>query len=130
MRAFSQNKLWRDKAVDLMKEMKSIIHWHRLEDAEYDEQLRLKLLEEAEEVARASSKQELMEELADVFEIIDSICEVNGVDPEEIRGIQCKKRLERGGFKERKFVTVAEHLKGSFGEKYCLADLDKYPEIR
>ena len=130
MRAFLQNKLWRDKAIDLMTEMKSIIHWHRLEDAEYDAQLRLKLLEEAEEVARASSKQELMEELADVFEIIDSICEVNEIAPEEIQEIQCKKRSERGGFKERKFVTVAEHLEGSFGEKYCLADPDKYPEIR
>ena len=130
MRAFLQNKLWRDKAVDLMTEMKSIIHWHRLEDAEYDEQLRLKLLEEAEEVGRANSQQELMEELADVFEIIDAICEVNGIVTEKIQEIQGKKRAERGGFKERKFVTVAEHLEGSFGEKYCLADPGKYPEVR
>ena len=45
-RAFLQNKLWRDKAVELMKAMKSIIHWQRLTDAEYDYQLKQKLLEE------------------------------------------------------------------------------------
>lgn len=36
---------------------------------------------------------------------------------------------KRGSFQERKFVTIAEHKLGSFGEKYCLSDLEKYPEV-
>jgi hypothetical protein len=44
----------------------------------------------------------------------------------DVQGQKCQKR---GGFRERKFVTVAEHMENSFGEKYCLADPGKYPEI-
>ena len=128
-RAFLQNKLWRDKAVDLMKELKSIIHWQRLTDTEYDYQLREKLLEESREVCAATSKQELIQELADVLEIIEAISNANEVSLEEVRAIQLQKRDERGGFEGRKFVTIAEHIEGSFGEKYCLADPEKYPEI-
>ena len=127
-RAFVQNKLWRDKAVDLMEEMHSVIHWHRLEDAEYHHQLRQKLLEESEEVCAARSKEALVQELADLLEVIEAMGRVHNVSLEEIREIQLKKKAERGGFEERKFVTVAEHLEGSFGERYCLADPEKYPE--
>lgn len=35
-RAFRQNKLWRDQAVQMMEETGSIVHWTRLDDAEYD----------------------------------------------------------------------------------------------
>ena len=128
-RAFLQNKLWRDKAVDLMNALKSIIHWQRLTDAEYDYQLRQKLLEESKEVCAANSKQELMHELADVLEIIESISSANEISLEDVRAIQFLKREERGGFEGRKFVTIAEHVEGGFGEKYCLADPEKYPEI-
>lgn len=128
-RAFLQNKLWRDKAVDLMQQMQSIIHWQRLNDAEYNDQLRQKLLEEAKEVVMATSKQQLIQELADVLEIITAISDVNEIPFEEVQAMQLKKRQERGGFEGRKFVTIAEHLEGSFGEKYCLADPQKYPEI-
>jgi hypothetical protein len=43
--------------------------------------------------------------------------------------MQQKKFLKRGGFAERKYVTTAEHPEGSFGEKYCRANPEKYPEI-
>jgi hypothetical protein len=42
---------------------------------------------------------------------------------------QNKKASRERGIQGRKFVTVAEHPSGSFGEKYCLNDPEKYPEI-
>lgn len=39
------------------------------------------------------------------------------------------KHQERGGFEGRNFVTIAEHPTGSYCEKYCLNDPEKYPEI-
>ena len=128
-RAFLQNKLWRDKAVDLMEAQHSIIHQQCLTNAEYDYQLRQKLLEEAKEVCTSKSKQEMMQELADLLEVIEAISVINEICPEEIKAFQVKKKAEKGGFEGRKFVTIAEHLEGSFGEKYCLADPEKYPEI-
>lgn len=129
MRTFKQEKLWRDKLPDKMVKMGSVIHIKQLDDGEYDHQLRVKFIEEAEEVKVAKSRKELMEELADVLEVIDSLCALHNLSRSEIEMVQEKKRAERGGFLERKFVTIAEHPEGSFGEHYCLAQPEKYPEI-
>jgi len=128
-RTFKQNKLWRDKAVELMEQTGSKIHWTRLNDDAFAKELRTKFMEEAEEVYSAPSKENLVEELADVLELITSLCEVHHFTMEDIIAAQQKKNEKRGSFKGRKFVTIAEHLVGSFGEKYCLADPEKYPEI-
>lgn len=129
-RTFFQNKLWRDKLVDIMQEKhNSRINWRYLSDEEFNQELRLKLAEETQEVIVAQSRDELVAELADVFEVIDSLTKLHNISQEEIVTAQTKKRDERGGFEGRKFVETAEHLPGSFGEKYCLADPTKYPEI-
>lgn len=130
MRVFKQNKLWRDKAVEIMEQSHgSKVHWRCLSDAEFDQQLRIKLLEESHEVATAKDRNELINELADIYEVIDSLAQVNQIFHDEIRAVQIKKLTERGGFSGKKFVTIAEHSAGSFGEKYCLADPEKYPEV-
>jgi predicted house-cleaning noncanonical NTP pyrophosphatase (MazG superfamily) len=130
MRIFKQNKLWRDKTVDMMEQNHgSKIHWRYLNDIEFDRQLRIKLLEEAHEGAAARDRSELIGELADIYEVIDSFAKINQISHDEILAAQNKKREERGGFAGRRFVDTAEHPIGSFGDRYCLADPKKYPEI-
>lgn len=129
MHKFLQNKLWRDKAPDLMRATGSIIHITQLDDVQYAEQLKIKLKEEAEEVCVAQDNKELIEELADVFEVIDALCALHKISLEDVRMAQQEKRDKRGGFYGRSFVTIAEHAAGSFGEQYCRAQPDKYPEI-
>lgn len=129
MRTFLQNKLWRDKLVDIRESEGSCITWRYLSDTEFDEKLRVKLTEETEEVVTAKSRHELIIELADVFEVIDALAKLHGISKEEIISAQLKKRDERGGFEGRKFVETAKHPIGSFADGYCLADPKKYPEI-
>lgn len=129
MRKFRQNKLWRDKAPKLLEDMGSTIHTKQLSDPEYNDQLRIKLLEEAQEVTAAQSPEELIGEIADVFEVLDSIISFHGLSKKDIQYAQDKKRIERGSFVGRTYVTYSEHPEGSFGEKYCLAAPEKYPEI-
>ena len=128
-RKFKQNKLWRDKAIPKLENMGSKIHWEELNADRFAEELKVKLLEEANEVCGAKTKEALLEELADVLEVMTSFCELHGVTLQDVLAIRDRKHRERGGFQGRKYVTVAEHLPGSFGEKYCLADPTKYPEI-
>ena len=128
-RAFLQKKLWRDKAVDLMEKMGSVIDWRRLSDNEFDMQLRHKLIEEAHEVCAATSTDDLLSELADLQEVIEGLSQLHQITRDHIEEARHTKRLERGGFQERVFVEVAHHLRGSFGEAYCLRDPLKYPEI-
>lgn len=129
MRTFKQEKLWRDKAPKLMEAHGSIVHTKQLDDTEFDQELRRKLCEEADEVRFASSREALIAELADVYEVISALIEHHKLSQDEILKLQKKKRQDRGGFMQRCFVTHAEHPVGTFGERYCLADLEKYPEI-
>lgn len=128
MRRFKQNKLWRDSLPAMMKKHGSVIHIKQLNDQEFDNELRLKLLEEAEEVKTAQSDKMLIEELADLYEVIDSLIALHNIDKKEVLRVQEQKRSERGGFMGRAYVTVADHPEGSFGVEYCLAAPDKYPE--
>lgn len=129
MRKFLQNKLWRDKAVEGMEQMGSKINWERLDDAQYDKQLRLKLIEESNEVVGAQSPDEVRDELADVLEVMQTLCTLHNITWDDIVRAQDQKRIDRGGFEGRKFVTTAEHPVGGYGEKYCLKDPEKYPEV-
>ena len=130
MRTFLQKKLWRDKMIDLVeKNHGSKVDWHILDDQEFNKEIRIKLLEEASEVASALSRTNLIEELADLYEVIDALISVNSITKEEIFAEQTRKRNERGGFYGKKFVTQAHHLPGSNPEQYCLADPTKYPEV-
>jgi predicted house-cleaning noncanonical NTP pyrophosphatase (MazG superfamily) len=129
LRKFKQDKLWRDKAVDRLEQMGSKIHWESLDAHQFAKQLKIKLMEEAAEVCSAKTKESLLEELADILEIVSSFCELHEATLQDVIDLQHKKHQELGGFQGRKFVTVAEHPSGSFGEKYCLNDPEKYPEI-
>src|SRR5690606_33126038 len=109
-RTFLQKKLWRDKAVDLMENNHgSKINWRYLSDQEFDEQIRIKLIEEAQEVITATSRDGLIAELADVYEVINSLAALHNITQEEIVAVQEQKREERGGFEGRRFVDTAEH---------------------
>ena len=126
---FQQNKLWRDKAVAMLAVHGSYVDSKNLTDEEFAQELKLKIQEEVDEVIAAKNKAELIEECADVFEVIAAFGSLYGFTLEDVAKVQAKKREERGGFDERTFVTHAYHKAGSFGEAYCLKDPEKYPEI-
>ena len=126
---FQLNKLVRDKIPAHHDKNGSTTHLKSLNDTEFDVALRTKMKEEIEEVCASKIKEELIEELADLFEVIDALTVLHGISKDEIRTIQERKRSERGGFHGRSFVTITEHPIGSPGEKYCRANPEKYKEI-
>ena len=76
--------------------------------------------------AAAQTNQALIEELADVLDVMQALADLHGFTMQDVLNVQQTKRNQRGGFEGRKFVTVAQHQVGSYGEKYCLADAEKY----
>jgi predicted house-cleaning noncanonical NTP pyrophosphatase (MazG superfamily) len=128
-RTFLQNKLWRDEVVAAIQAQGSVLEMRRLDDHEFDQKLRLKLLEECEEVQAAHTQHQLIEELADMFEVIDSLCALHGIEISTVHKAQLQKRLEKGGFDKRLFVAKATHAHDSKSVDYCLAQPHKYPEI-
>ena len=129
-RTFKYNKLVRDKMVERSEATGSIVHWQKLNDKDFEQALRIKCMEEAEEIFSAGTKQDLLEELADMLEIMNAFCDIYEVTLQDVVAIQKEKYQERGGFKDHIFISTAEHQVGSFGEQYCLADPTKYPEVK
>ena len=114
MRMFRKEKLGRDKIIQRMEDMGAKVHWRYLDDQDYDLALRTKLLEEGNEVKVAKSRAELVEELADIYEVIDAMKAYHSLTEEEIIAAQTKKREERGGFFERKYVEKVAYPEGSY----------------
>jgi len=80
------------------------------EDA-YREALAAKLLEEAKEVdeaVQAGDRYEIIKELADLSEVIDALLNAMRISEEEMRGVQMKRREERGGFDDRLWLEWVE----------------------
>ena len=79
MRKFLQNKLCRDESVEILEKSGSRITWHVLDDTAFLAQLRNELIEESLEVVQAKDRQDIVGELADLFEVIDAFIEVSGI---------------------------------------------------
>jgi len=129
-RKYLHNKLWRDDAIEQLEELHGdIIHRIILDDQEYNNQLGLKLIEEAGEVHTAKTRDELSSEVGDVLEVLDCIIALHKLSSQDIEQARNKKRNDRGSYLQRKFVTTTESIPGSFLDIYCSKDPDKYTEI-
>lgn len=93
-------KLVRDKIPDFSKEKDDDREFAVVKDKHLIKCLRLKLLEEAEEVLEASDRENLIEELADVFEVLKELMIREDISREDVRVIQCIKVFNKGGFKK------------------------------
>jgi len=103
------NKLVRDKVPQIIRENQQIPTVRKLDDEDFVNELLRKLEEEIQEVIGArNDKEELMREISDVYEVIDTIIGLYKLDKSLILELQKKKKQERGGFKERIYLESVE----------------------
>ena len=91
------NKLIRDKIPEIIKRNGEIPVTHITNDEEYWEKLKEKLSEEVQEFLKESTE----EELVDILEVVDAICEFKEINKENLENLRKKKSEKRGGFKDR-----------------------------
>ena len=97
----NKNKLVRDYIPQLIRQAGKEVEVKFLSTPEYQQALLTKLLEEAQEVASSTNQYELIEEIADLYEVIDALVISYNLDREAILAAQVKKRKERGGFTQK-----------------------------
>lgn len=73
-------KLVRDNIIDIMKEDNEIPNYHILKKSEYEKCLRSKLIEEGMELLNAKSRDDIIEEIADVYEVLYAIVSLKKTD--------------------------------------------------
>jgi predicted house-cleaning noncanonical NTP pyrophosphatase (MazG superfamily) len=125
---FKVDKLIRDKLPAMMEGQGLTVFARRLDDAEFVQRLKAKLIEEATEASAAGARAELIDELADVREVMLALAEISGIGEDEIEARRIAKRAERGGFDERIHNAAVEGDAGSVGAAYYLARPGQYPQ--
>lgn len=95
------NKLVRDRIPQQIQASGATCHVEVLSHLDYEQALRQKLIEEAQEVEAASSVEQLIQEIADVREVLDTLMAVHQLTEATILTAQHQKRQERGGFQQR-----------------------------
>ncbi len=91
------DKLVRDKIPEIIKQKGGVPITHIAGNEEYWQKLKEKLKEEVNEFLEGSNE----EELADILEVIDAICDFKKIKREELEIIRKEKAKKRGGFRDK-----------------------------
>lgn len=98
------NKLVRDNIPTIIEQDNEVPFTRILNDNDYKKELYKKLKEECDEVIDSKNTFELLEELADLLEVIKSIVQLEDKTIEDIIETANQKKLKRGGFEKRIFL--------------------------
>ncbi|MEW9109529.1 MAG: nucleoside triphosphate pyrophosphohydrolase [Cytobacillus gottheilii] len=101
-------KLVRDHIPEIIEKTEKKFTTKILNSTEYIEELKKKSFEELEEYVNATNKEEAIEELADVLEIIRALADYHDISFERLEEVRQEKANKRGGFKERIFLIEVE----------------------
>lgn len=136
IRKFKTEILVRNNRIKMMEEQGVIVNYSTLSDEEYIEELKKKVIEEANEVATAPDMEELMGEIGDLLEVIEHIVDVYKLDNNKIQEYKKIKQEKVGKF-DKKYKThwveiddtnnPTDYYKST---AYYLANPKKYPEIK
>lgn len=94
------NKLVRDRIPEIIRKDGRECEFAQMSEEEYRQALLEKLIEEAQKAATAEP-QELVTELADLYEVIDAVMRVYRIERDLVLAEQKRRQTERGGFNKR-----------------------------
>lgn len=93
-------KLVRDRIPEIIEREGKEFEVRVLDEAEYREALRRKVVEEATEIKTAPDS-DLIKEIGDLYEVLDALIATYDLDPDVIHVHRARRRAERGGFEKQ-----------------------------
>ena len=102
------NKLVRDKIPQIIQNEGKVVYYSMLDGENLRKMLKVKLIEESRDVSKAMTKEEMINELADVSEVIEAIYEVFGIEEIDVDLVKNKKIQEKGAFKSGAYLMCVE----------------------
>jgi len=94
-------KLVRDKVPEIIKSNGGDFEMETVSGPEFIEALSRKLIEECNELFDVQERDQKIEDLADIIEVVYAFANELSVTPEEIERIRLEKREKRGGFDQK-----------------------------
>ena len=102
------NKLVRDKIPQIIQNEGKTVYSCTLDGENLRKMLKVKLLEESRELSKVTTKEEMINELADIFEVIETIYEVFNIAEIDVDLAKHKKMQEKGAFKSGTYLMSVE----------------------
>jgi len=102
------NKLIRDKIPEIIKNAGWTPMVRILNKKEYLKEIKKKFTEETKELVKAKTKKEIINEIVDIQELIDTLIYEIGLTKSELEKQQKIKNKKRGGFKKKLFLIKTE----------------------
>lgn len=104
------NKLIRDRVKEKIEEKGDACEVEVLEEDErFKEALHLKLVEEATELSKTSSREEFLNEYADLMVVLDELTSLYEYSEADIKLALIENLERKGGFKLRHFLRWSEY---------------------
>jgi len=101
-------KLIRDNIPGIIAKEGKTAEIISLDSETYLRALKEKLVEEAREVVQATTKEEILSELADIQEVMDALKEEYFIEQHEVNMTQAVKAIRNGKFTKRLFLVSVE----------------------
>ena len=98
------NKLIRDRILKIIRGAGEKPFWRVLNKKEYFKEVKKKVVEEAKELTKAKNKEEIINEVVDIQELLDVLISELGLTKSQIKKQQKIKNKKRGGFKKKLFL--------------------------
>ena len=102
------NKLIRDKILEIIRNKGSVPKVSVLGKEKYLKALKEKMVEEANELQEAKTKKDVLNELADIQELVNAVAKNHKIDIKAVENKRNKKAKERGGFEKKLFLEFVE----------------------
>lgn len=125
--SFKFAKLVRDKAIENLVAEGAIVHHQVLSKEMVINVLKDKILEEANEIIEGGSKEAIVEEIADLMEVVMTFMDHLSISIDEVNAIRDKKNARTGSFKNALYIDKIVVQKGSPQEEHFLQQPHKYP---
>lgn len=101
-------KLIRDKIPEIIKKDNAVPKVSVLNNEQFKIALKEKMVEEAKELLEAEASEEILNELSDIFQLLESIALENNLTVAQVEKKKEKKKLERGGFEKKLFLEYVD----------------------
>jgi predicted house-cleaning noncanonical NTP pyrophosphatase (MazG superfamily) len=127
MEKYVFDKLVRDKQVEIFNNRKIVSTFKVLSAQEKEHYLKLKLIEEAEEIFLAKDREELIEEIADIQEVLESLKNSMAICDKEIEEKALSKQNLKGSFDIGIYIKHIEMDEDNILNQYFKKHPQKYP---
>lgn len=105
------NKLVRDNIIDIILNDNGKPVFKTLNDDDFRIALKNKVIEESQELLSANTKDDVINELSDIIELIEAISKNYNINKDELLNKKENKKLKRGGFDKKIFLEYSDEDK-------------------